>query len=259
MFFLKILFTILLLQLSIVGVFSFSEDSYYVINTQENLCGDFVKWTSWNSNWLPNNWEAIYLNPELDNDFLENIACLESDIAECCVSQGYRYAWIPIWIETISDERKWAEILWAKKIIESKSFNPSEYNLNANISRKELMKIIMNISWIEVQDTCREIFTDVDTDWSCKYIESALENNYIEWNDLFRPNDNVTKTEALKLIFKAKNIEKAYNTDYWQEDYISTAYYLGYIDQKYSNYNEIATRWWIFSVAGKTFSEFSSY
>jgi hypothetical protein len=100
----------------------------------------------------------------------------------------------------------------------------------------------MNISEIEISDDCREIFTDVQTDWGCKYIEKALENNYIEGNDLFRPNENVTQTEALKLIFKAKNIEKAYNTDFWQEDYISTAYYKGYIDQKYAHYNQSATR-----------------
>jgi len=88
---------------------------------------------------------------------------------------------------------------------------------------------------------------------------SALDNDFIEWLQGFRPNDRVTKTEALKLIFKAKNIEKSYNTSYWQEDYISTAYYKGYIDEKFKNYNETASRWWIFLTASRTFTEFTNY
>ena len=100
----------------------------------------------------------------------------------------------------------------------------------------------MKLSQVEISDSCREIFIDVTDDWGCKYIESALEYEYISGNQLFRPNDSVTKTEALKLIFKARNIDKAYNTEYWQEDYVSTAYYRGYIDEKYANYNETATR-----------------
>jgi hypothetical protein len=256
---LKIIINIFLSLFITVGVFWLSEDSYYVINTEENLCWDFTKWSSWNSNWLPDNWEAIFLTPEKENNFLEDISCLESDVANCCVSQWYRYAWIPIWVEYISDDRKWAEVLGSKSIIETKSFNPSDYNLIENISRKEMMKIIMNISEIVIADNCREIFTDVQADWWCKYIESALENDFITWNQMFRPDDSITKTEALKLIFKSQRIEKLYNTNSWQEDYISTAYYKWLIDEKYTNYNQLATRWWIFSVAGKTFPEFSKY
>jgi hypothetical protein len=56
-------------------------------------------------------------------------------------------------------------VLGSKSIIETKSFNPSDYNLIENISRKEMMKIIMNISEIVIADNCREIFTDVQADW----------------------------------------------------------------------------------------------
>jgi len=121
------------------------------------------------------------------------------------------------------------------------------------------MKIIMKISEQEIYEDCKWIFADVTDDWGCKYIETALDNDYIEWLQGFRPNDQVTKTEALKLIFKARNIQKAYNTDYWQEDYISTAYYKWFIDEKYKNYNETANRWWIFSTVSKTFNEYSNY
>ena len=82
------------------------------------------------------------------------------------------------------------------------------------------------ISIEKIIESCRKIFSDVSTDWGCKYIESALEYDFIESNLRFRPNENVTKVEALKLIFQARNIEKRYTTLYWQEDYISSAYYL---------------------------------
>jgi hypothetical protein len=41
------------------------------------------------------------------------------------------------------------------------------------------MKLVMNISGKKIQTDCREIFADVDDDWSCKYIESALEYDFI--------------------------------------------------------------------------------
>ncbi len=246
-------------QLFFLRVFWDEFQAYYVIEEESKLCWEFIRGTAENPNWLPENWEAVFILPELNTNFLNEKQCVEWNIAKCCNSQWYRYAWVSIGKQFVSDERKWAEFLSSKNIIEQKSFNPSEYKLQEYISRKEIMKIIIKISWEDINDDCREIFTDVENDWSCKYIEKALDEGYIVWDALFRPNDKVTKTEALKLIFKAKNIDKAYNTNYWEEDYISTAYYYWYINEKYKNYSESASRWWIFSVAGKTFPEFSKY
>jgi len=171
----------------------------------------------------------------------------------------YRYAWVPIWISSITQERKAAEFLSSKGIIENQSFQPDSYNLNASINRKEVMKVIINSSWVLIDNNCSSSFDDVINDWGCKYIEAALQQEYIAKNQIFRPNDEITKTEALKLIFKARNINKSYNTNSWQDDYISTALYLGFLDEKYSNYNEIATRWWIFTVLAKSYIDFKSY
>lgn len=52
------------------------------------------------------------------------------------------------------------------------------------------------------------------SDWGCKYAEAALENGYIAANKTFRPNDNVTQIEALKMIMQAKGLEKDSNTDW---------------------------------------------
>jgi len=110
----------------------------------------------------------------------------------------------------------------------------------------------------EELEECRYIFADVEGDWGCKYIEAALENWYIAWNEWFRPNDTVSKSEALKLIFKARWIEKRYDTRNWQEDYISSAYYLWYIENKPETHTENATRWWIFSALAKSYDDFEN-
>ena len=126
------------------------------------------------------------------------------------------------------------------------------YRLNEEITRKEVMKIVMKLSGKDIIDQCRWDFSDVSDDWGCKYIEAALDTWYIANNDEFRPDDNITKTEAMKLVLKAKWVQKVQETDAWQEDYMMTAYQYGIIDEKYYNYNDNGTRGWIFSIATST-------
>ena len=77
-------------------------------------------------------------------------------------------------------------------------------------------------------------FSDVDKNsWGCKYIEFAYRENLIAKNKFFRPNDLITKTESIKLILKAKWIEKTRVTSNWQEDYMITAYEKWIIEEKY--------------------------
>ncbi len=255
----RLLTVLLFSQIFYLGVFSLSHWSIYVVNETENLCGEFTRGNSEKPNWLQDWWKAIKTDEALEIKFFSDINCESATPEKCCKSQWYRSAGVPVWIEKVSGERKASEFLASKKIIESHSLSPISYNLDANISRKEVMKVISNASGIIVKDYCNEVFIDVQDDWGCKYIESALDNEYIAWNEKFRPNDNITKTEALKLIFKAREIEKSYETSSWQEDYISTALYIGLIDEKYWDYNSIASRGWIFLVLGKTYSNFENY
>ncbi len=131
------------------------------------------------------------------------------------------------------------------------------YRLDDGITRKEFMKIIAKINGAVVPEKCEKKFSDVNSaDWGCKYIEWALSKGFVAKNATFRPNDNVNITEALKLIFKAKGIEKKYSTSSWQADYVNSAFDLGMIKEKYSQYTMGATRGWIFTVASRSFSDF---
>lgn len=153
---------------------------------------------------------------------------------------------------TLKSPLEAANFLAEKGIIADKTSNPSEYRLSDPIERKEVLKVVMKLSGKNVANQCERQFIDVAADWSCKYIEAALREGYIAANPNFRPNDKITLTEAMKLILKAKGIEKTQQTENWQEDYMMTAYEYGIISEKYYNFNADATRAWIFQTATAT-------
>ena len=131
----------------------------------------------------------------------------------------------------------------------------SEYRLESTITRKEVSKIVAKLAWVNPAEKCEWKFSDVKNDWGCKYIEWMLSAWYIAPNKTFRPDNNITKSEAVKLIFKARNIEKKYNTQNWQADYAMTAAELWLVDA-YSDYNANALRGWIFRLSARGFEEY---
>jgi len=140
-----------------------------------------------------------------------------------------------------------ANTLAGKWVISSQS-DFTGYRLGDTITRKEMMKIVMNLSGKNVPDTCNGTFPDVTNDWGCKYIESALANGFIAANATFRPDDTITKAESIKLALGARGISKAYNTSDWQADWMNTAYDNGLLSAKYSDHNTQALRGWIFEL-----------
>lgn len=143
-------------------------------------------------------------------------------------------------------------------IIENNSTNPENYKLKNSISRREMLKIMINLSWNQVQNNCVWKFKDLPaSDWWCKYAETALKLWYISPNTNFRPNDNVSKAETLKMIFKAKNIQVKDTKD-WREWYVLKAYELWY-SGKFFDYDSAATRSFVFDVWAKSIKEISSW
>ena len=146
--------------------------------------------------------------------------------------------------------------VWASELSSAQSLasawvitTAADYRLGDTITRKEMMKIVMNLSGKNVPDTCNGTFGDVSNDWGCKYIESALANGFIAKNASFRPNDTITKAESMKLALKARGIGKSQNTSDWQGDYMMTALENGIISTKYTDHNTQAKRGWIFDIS----------
>jgi S-layer homology domain len=104
-----------------------------------------------------------------------------------------------------------ANSLAQKGYIVDNSQTPDNYRLGDTITRKEIMKVIAKIGSASLSDVCEWKFNDVENDWGCKYIEWALGKWIIAANRNFRPNDNITQAEAMKMILKVKGIALAYS------------------------------------------------
>lgn len=109
-------------------------------------------------------------------------------------------------------------------VIVDNSNNPTAYNFSSNITRREMLKIMMNMSGKEVTNTCEGKFSDLkSSDWGCKYAEAALKAGFIAANPKFRPNDMVTEAEALKMVMQAKGIAKTEGIADWAKAYADAA------------------------------------
>lgn len=142
-----------------------------------------------------------------------------------------------------------ANILAQNNIIVDTSSTPEAYRLEENLSRREAIKIMMNISGKEIIDSCTGIFWDMwNSDWGCKYGETALRHNMLALNKTFRPDDKLSKIEALKMIFQGSGLEKKEHAD-WRAWYVESASELGIIPKIFLDYDTSITRqevfvWW---------------
>jgi len=163
-----------------------------------------------------------------------------------------------IWVNAYTQHNiESANFLAWKWVINNNLNNPVAYNLDFNITRREMLKVMMNISWKTVIDSCEGRFTDLSSsDWGCKYAEAALAAWFIAQNNSFRPNDNVTQIEALKMIMQAKWIERNDASD-WRAGYVSKAYSEWLLKESRITYDLFAVRWWIFSTGARSYSEFT--
>lgn len=125
-----------------------------------------------------------------------------------------------------------ANRLAALGVIVDSSANPSAYNLGSSITRREMLKVMMNLSSVEVSDTCEGKFSDLPkSDWGCKYAEAALKAGFIAANPKFRPNDLVTEAEALKMIMQARGVAKKEGVANWADAYAAAAIEAGILAQ----------------------------
>lgn len=144
-----------------------------------------------------------------------------------------------------------AQILADAGIIVNNSTSPEKYNVTSNISRREMLKVMLNLAGVTPGETCEWKFADLPkSDWWCKYAENALKLGYIAPNKNFRPNDNVSKAESLKMIFKAKWIEVPKTSD-WRVWYMQKAVELWY-SESFSDYDTASKRSFVFNVWAKT-------
>jgi hypothetical protein len=145
-----------------------------------------------------------------------------------------------------------------KKIINDHSKNPSSYNLWENVLRQEIAAIARSVAKLEKKDRCDNIFSDIsDTKpntWACINIEALVDNNIISKNSTFRPEEKITKSEAIAMLIKAIWFDYSYNPELtwnWQQQVVSFAVEK-WVVEKFTDYDTFATRGWVFWVADTT-------
>lgn len=140
-----------------------------------------------------------------------------------------------------------ANKLAAAQVIVDNSANVANYKLGDNITRREMAKVMMNLSGVEVENTCEGKFADLPAeDWGCKYAEAALNEGFVADNAKFGADNNISKWESLKFILNARGIGKAEGVEPYQAAYVQAAVDNGVITQFFDDYNIAATRGWIF-------------
>jgi hypothetical protein len=135
-------------------------------------------------------------------------------------------------------------------VIADQTSNVSAYRLGDTITRREMLKVMMNLNGSTVENKCEGKFTDLPaTDWGCKYAEAALAKGFIAANATFRPNDNVSKAEALKMVMKAKGIAKDASAASWEVAYVNAAVTAKLIDAPFTDYSTASKRGFTFTAA----------
>ncbi len=136
-------------------------------------------------------------------------------------------------------------------VIVDNSSNTANYRVDDQITRWEMAKITLNLSKKWVNDSCSWIYKDLkSTDWACKYAESWNKYGFFATNNYFRPSENISKAEALKMIMQARWISKWSSSD-WRLAYVEWALTNWILNYSFTDYDNPAIRWWIFEIATK--------
>ncbi|EQK43957.1 hypothetical protein C672_2901 [[Clostridium] bifermentans ATCC 638] len=141
---------------------------------------------------------------------------------------------------------------WAKDYIDAfvdkgfiSGYEDNTFRPDNQITRAEFVRIINQV--FNLKDKKEEHFVDVNSsDWYYEDIKIAFNSGYISGelnsngNYIFRPNDAITRQEAMKIITSVKgnkddNLDKIYkfndykNIDEWAKSYVEGAVEAGYI------------------------------
>jgi hypothetical protein len=138
------------------------------------------------------------------------------------------------------------------------------YALSDRVLRQEVVGIALrltagnfrNIETIVLPDpyTCENVFLDVGQNrpnsWACRSVEIAAKNGIITKNNKhFRPEDDITRAEAIAMILSAvKLMPKTETSRPWQEIVMETSENLGILPEGVTAGDEKITRWELFYV-----------
>lgn len=131
-----------------------------------------------------------------------------------------------------SDHPYFSYILWLKNKWLLSWYSDNTYRGNSFVTRAELLKIIFNITGTTLSNVSKNFFKDIDTNsWVKKYVNTWVELWLISTNNsLFRPNENISRSEALKIIIRLLWIDISTWISCEYTDVKWTEWYAKYVD-----------------------------
>ena len=151
-----------------------------------------------------------------------------------------------------------ANSLASNWIINDHKSDPENYNLKDNVLRQEIAAVARWVAGLDKKSKCDNIFVDLsDTNpnsWACRNVEVLVDNDLISKNTNFRPEDKITKSEAIAMLIKAIGFDYSYDSrssKNWQQQVVDYAAEK-WVIENFSDYNTDATRGWVFMVADTT-------
>jgi len=172
------------------------------------------------------------------------------------------------WITQSISQSNWDALVnaWIVK----KQDNEDWYRLNDFVLRQEVIWMAIKLWGFSLPEnySCKWYFKDVSTikpnNWACRVVEISADNSIItKANSNFRPEDKITKIEALAILLKWAKIDVTQFTSSnfsdvsipWQINIVNTALNKKIVDQwNYFFPNQNATRWEIFEMAKRILS-----
>lgn len=161
---------------------------------------------------------------------------------------------------SMSNYLEYAHFLADKKVI-VRQVPTENYRLWDRVLRQEIVGIVLRMTQLNFRDisrtdlpdpyTCENVFVDVHQDtpntWVCRSAEIAAKSGIITTNnDHFRPQDPITRAEALAMIFAATKLLPDTTTDPWQDGIMKQALTLDVLPIQEADPDEFVTRWEVF-------------
>lgn len=151
---------------------------------------------------------------------------------------------------------KAANYLATDGIIVDQKANPVKYELNRPLMRQEMAWIIRKVLWIDKKTKCDWKFKDLTANkpnnWACFSIEPLLDKWFIAKNENYRPEDSVSKAEALSFVIKSlygEEYKKSFDPNLiWEENAVKFAKAKGLLREDIWDYKAKANRGFIFSI-----------
>ena len=127
-----------------------------------------------------------------------------------------------------NDQLESANDLSERGVIKDHKMDPKAYNLDENVLRQEIALISRRVSGFKENTGCKNTFSDVSSStpntWACKNIESLVDNDLITANESFRPEDSITKSEALIMFIRSIGFDfKINDMSNWQKEVVDFA------------------------------------